>query len=107
MAGIEAHIANSAESVREKGMVVGQYLMNTLYPLNSKDQLAFEHQETDDVKALLKLSRPVAEIQEELAGLSVKSEASVSCEESVSSEAGEERYGEGTVKTVECSDSDR
>lgn len=116
MAAIEAHIASPTESVRGIGMVVGQFIMNTLYPLDSEKQLTFEHPETEDVKTLLNLSKPIAEIQKELVEISsvkseagakseagVKSEASVSCEESVSSGG---RYGEGPV-TVECSDSDR
>ncbi len=125
MAGIEAHIASPIEGLREVGMAVGQYIMNSLYPLEPDKQLAFDYQETEDVKTLLKLSKPVVELQTELGGVSVSSEASVNCEASVSSEAsvnceasvssdasvrsdaGDGRYGEGAVKTVECSDSDR
>ena len=95
-------------------MALGQFIMNTLRPMEIDNQLQFEYESTADVKTLLELSRPVAEIQEGLEKLrEMGSEAGGGrdvCEARGGRdicEGGGERYGGGMVKTVDCSDSDR
>ncbi len=108
MVGMEAHIASPVEGLRRTGMAVGQFIMNTLRPMEIDKQLQFEYEATADVKTLLELSRPVTEIQEGLKKL--REERSDICETSGGRdvcEGGGERYGGGMVKTVDCSDSDR
>ncbi len=95
-------------------MAVGQFIMNTLRPMEIDKQLQFEYEATANVKTLLELSRPVTEIQEGLEKLREErsdicegSGGRDICEGSESCEGGGERYGGGMVKTVDCSDSDR
>ena len=111
MAGIEAHIQSPLEGVRQVGMAVGEVLMNTLCPTDSDKKLQFEYQPSGDVQALVRLSRPLAEIQKELERsqrkVPVETPHDEVCDGSGACEDDGKRFGEGMVKTTDCSDSDR
>ena len=108
MAGIEAHIESPLQQIRHVGMAVGEFLMNRFNPLDQSQSLKFEYETSEEIKVLQNLSRPISEQQKDLeCGGRREVVTDVEGDRGEKSEVCEERFGEGMVKTVQCSDSDR
>lgn len=121
MAGVEVHMQTPLLDVRHLGMAVGECLMNKLHKTTEDEPpLKLDYKASPEVIAVTKLAQPIAKQEEELkketgsANVSkplkmepepVKEEE----EEEVVSGKGSplaEKYGEGFVHAVQCSESD-
>ena len=57
MRGLQVHLESVMPGVRERGLAVGQCLMNSLHSMSKEKQLHFDLRESSDVDSILKLSR--------------------------------------------------
>lgn len=57
MQGLQVHLDTSVPGVRERGMAVGQCLMNCLHSVPIEKQLHFDLGENSDVVAILQLAK--------------------------------------------------
>ena len=57
MRGLQVHLDSALPGTRERGMAVGQCLMNCLHSVPTEQQLHFDLGENSDVVAILKLAR--------------------------------------------------
>lgn len=106
MAGIEAHIESPLQDVRHVGMVIGEFLMNTFNSSDQLQKLSFNYEPSEETAALQTLTRPLAEQETDLKGLEKNKVVEVTRVEQDKKDESEPRFGDGPVKTVECSDSD-
>ena len=135
MSGVQAHIQIPLEEVRYIGMAVGQTLMNMLHQtVSNLPKLKFDYEPTPDTIAMEKLARPLEEQEEELrkirgvetgserrgvdVGVSKSNDADTplteqdrvrsnsSSSNSSLSTSPSERFGQGYVRAVDCSDGD-
>lgn len=57
MRGVQVHLESDVPGVRERGLAVGQSLMNCLHSMPEGQQLHFDLRESSDVEAILKLAK--------------------------------------------------
>jgi telomere length regulation protein len=112
MRGLQVHLDSALPGTRERGMAVGQCLMNCLHSVPTEQQLHFDLGENSDVVAILKLARPVSEQQVALKSTLPPHSPDPSPVVHVREAEGGERVqgggvvGEGMATVREASDSD-
>lgn len=57
MKGLQSHLETAVPGVRERGMVTGQSLLNTLHSRPKDQQLHFDLRENPDTESILQLAR--------------------------------------------------